>query len=131
MFLRLVNINKLNEEERPSIFLSFFFSFLFLFNIFLIHLMFWKKFTDCIVGEKISPRRSDGNKQFFFLWLNKEIYLEKQRNHRPNLVCYTLIVFLLYSMLKEIDQVQIFKHWLNRILVSWFSERDAVHSSIL
>ena len=51
------------------IFLSFFFSFLFLFNIFLIHLLFRKKFTGHIVGKKISPGRSDGNKQFFFFGL--------------------------------------------------------------
>ena len=50
------------------IFVSFF-RFLFLFNVFLIHLLFRKKFPDRIVGKKISPGRSDGNKQFFFFGL--------------------------------------------------------------
>ena len=76
-----MEINKLNKEERPSIFLfqliSFFFlvlflSFLFLFNIFLIHLLFRKKFTGPIVGKKISPEHSDGNKQFFFFGLKTD-----------------------------------------------------------
>ena len=48
--------------------LIFFFSFLYLFNIFfLIHLLFQVKFTGCIVEKKISPGCSDRNKQFFSL----------------------------------------------------------------
>ena len=51
------------------IFFLFFFSFLSLFNIFLIQLLFQKRLTGCILEKKISPGRSDENKQFFFFGL--------------------------------------------------------------
>ena len=54
-----------------SFFFCFLVSFLFLFNIFLIHLLFRKKFTGRIAGKKISLERSEGNKQFFSLVLSR------------------------------------------------------------
>ena len=80
------------KEEWPSIFLFqlisffFFFSFLFLFSIFLIHLLFRKKFTGRIVGKKLSPGRSDVSKQFF-LFGHIVILHKCTKNHDHMLYC--------------------------------------------
>ena len=47
--------------------ISFFFLFFCFFFLFYFFFLFQKKITDCIVGKKISPGRSDGNKHFFSL----------------------------------------------------------------
>ena len=64
----------------------FFFSFLFLFSIFLIHLLFRKKFTGRIVGKKLSPGRSDVSKQFF-LFGHIVILHKCTKNHDHMLYC--------------------------------------------
>ena len=65
------------------IFLSFFFSALFfLFNVFLIQLLFRKIITSRIIGKNISPWRSDRNKQFFPLVLLCPVMLQSLKENR-------------------------------------------------
>ena len=70
-----------------NLFFFFFLNFLFMFNIFLINLLFRKKNWPAASSEKkISPMRSDGNKQFCFFGLMLTIFnvISKRKNNDNN-----------------------------------------------